>query len=357
MINLIGPPCISGYGLSLINILEQLGDEVALFPIGMVDPPEESRGVVRSALDRAKFYDDAAPSVRIYHAFGQAEPVGRGPKVGYPFFEIDPLQPNEVHHANKLDMLLVASGWAADVSRRSGVTVPIRVVPLGVDRRIFHEGIRVTRTDADTVFLNVGKFTLNKGHDFLIEAFNRAFTPRDPVKLLAAGYNVHIGDRGNAHWKDLYEGSPLGVAGKVRVLPRLRTQHDVALLMASSDVGVFPARAEGWNLDLLEMLSCGKPVIATSYSAHTEFCTPENSSLIPVDGLEEANDGIWFHGEGYWAHLGDDQMDFTVEAMRSAHKAKLSGDLGVNRAGIETAIEYSWANTVAVLRSTIEELR
>ena len=50
-----------------------------------------------------------------------------------------------------------------------------------------------------------------------------------------------------------------------------------------ADCGLFPARAEGWNLELLEMMACGKQVIATNYSAHTEFCTKENSILIESD--------------------------------------------------------------------------
>ena len=56
--------------------------------------------------------------------------------------------------------------------------------------------------------------------------------------------------------------------------------------MAKTDCGVFPARAEGWNLELLEMMSCNKPVIATNYSAHTEFCDDKNCMLIDIEDME-----------------------------------------------------------------------
>ena len=63
-------------------------------------------------------------------------------------------------------------------------------------------------------------------------------------------------------------------------MPRVATQHHVAALLADCDCGVFPSRAEGWNLGLLECMSVGLNVIATNYSAHTEFVEPANCRLV-----------------------------------------------------------------------------
>ena len=59
---------------------------------------------------------------------------------------------------------------------------------------------------------------------------------------------------------------------RVKMIPRVNTSEEVARIMGQVDCGVFPARGEGWNLELLEMMSMGKPVIATNYSGHTQFC-------------------------------------------------------------------------------------
>ena len=64
--------------------------------------------------------------------------------------------------------------------------------------------------------------------------------------------------------------------------------------MAQTDCGIFPSRAEGWNLELLEMLACIKSVITTHYSAHTEFCDDVNSDLVEIKETELAYDGKWF---------------------------------------------------------------
>ena len=66
--------------------------------------------------------------------------------------------------------------------------------------------------------------------------------------------------------------------------------------MSKVDVGIFPSRAEGWNLEILELMSCGKHIITTNYSAHTEFCNKENALLVDIDELETAYDGKWFLG-------------------------------------------------------------
>jgi len=89
------------------------------------------------------------------------------------------------------------------------------------------------------------------------------------------------------------------------------------------------------------MMSMGKHVIATNYSAHTEFCNEHNTHLIQVDDLERAVDNLWFHGEGQWANFGPNQMDQLVSHMRQVHADVKDGKL-VNQAGIVTAERFTW---------------
>ena len=96
---------------------------------------------------------------------------------------------------------------------------------------------------------------------------------------------------------------------QVKLIPRMETQQEVYNIMSQVDCGVFPSRGEGWNLELLEMMAVGKHVIATDYSAHTEFCTEENCGLIPINTTEPAFDGKWFFGQGNWAEMNTLEID------------------------------------------------
>lgn len=355
-INMVGPVNPLGYGVAFTNLVMALSktDEVSVFPIGPYQPDASNRECMDRGVGNARFYDDSAPSVRVFHETSLAEHVGWGPKVGFPFFELDPMTPVAVHHLNRMDLVLVASEWAKGVAVRSGVVAPIASVPLGVDRSIFHEAVACDRLDPDqTVFFSVGKWEVRKGHDLVISAFNRAFGPADRVVLRLMCENPIIGTGGNRQWEVRAMTSPMGAAGRIRIEPRVATQRDVARFMASCDVGVFPSRAEGWNLELLEAMSTGKPVIATNYSAHTAYCTRGNSLMIDVVDTEPACDGVFFRGEGNWASFGPGAEEVLVYHMRECHRLKQTSSLPPNAAGVETAKMFSWHYSASRLRNAI----
>ena len=355
-----------GYGVTGLNILKSLQKhtEVALHVIGQ---PHASRqddiDAVKKGLETAKNFDPKATCVKIWHQNQMAERIGSGKFIGFPIFELDTFTDLEKHHLMACDELFVCSQWAKDVVLTEVYPTPVghdlfedrvHVVPLGVDTEIFKP--QVSRK-GKTIFFNCGKWEKRKGHDILLECFNRAFKSDDNVELWMMCHNPFIGEH-NQGWEKLYKNSPLG--GKIRMIPRQKTHEDVYNIMKQTDCGVFPARAEGWNLELLEMMACGKDVIATNYSAHTEFCNKDNSFLIDIDSLEPAHDGVFFTGgHGEWASFNDSAKSQLIEHMRNVHGAKqqyLNGwdkhmrDLcSLNRAGIETANKFTWENSAKEL--------
>ncbi len=160
-----------------------------------------------------------------------------------------------------------------------------------------------------------------------------------------ASYNPCISPDANKEWENLYKNSSMGRAGKVFCLTqRLADQQQLVELIHNSDCGVFPSRAEGWNLPLAEMLVMGKPCIATNYSAHTEFVTSENCLLIGVDKKESAYDGIWFHGQGNWAELGSKQEEQLIYHLRTIHQNAERLSEFATMSGLSN---LTWENTVS----------
>lgn len=76
--------------------------------------------------------------------------------------------------------------------------------------------------------------------------------------------------------------------------------------------------------------------------------------MLDVTGMEVAQDGKWFHGQGSWCKFDSEQM---VEHMRTIHRKKQDGSLGLNVAGIETAKGLTWKNTTNQLWAAIETNR
>lgn len=357
-LNLIGPLNGLGYGVATQNILRALfecGTNVSYFPIpsgelpSRMDIPNGLKTIANECMVNAGFYDPTVPCLKIWQQNDMAERVGRGLQVGFPFFELDRFNAREKHHLGQLDRIFVTSEWGVNVIWSSlSDDMDVRIVPLGVDRSIFNEDVRTDRLAPDyTVFVNVGKWEVRKGHDVLLEAFNRAFLPVDKVLLKMLCYNPFIGSH-NDVWARRYLGSPAGQAGQIKLAPRLTNQEAVARFIMAGDCAVFPARAEGWNLELLESLSLGKHVIATFATAHTEYIDEDNARLIRFGPeMELAQDGIWFHGQGEWPRWGPSQEEQLIEHMREVHRLKQTGQLQVNEAGIQTARTFSWESTAA----------
>ena len=349
--NITAPVNQLGYGVTGFNVtksLMELGHNVALFTLGPVDVPKEHHDLLRQCANNSVMPDFKAPSIRIWHQFDMAEFVGSGTKIGFPIFELDKFTEREIHHLAHPEKYFVCSQWAKDVLienlynayKWDDIGERTHVIPLGVDRDIFRENISNRK---ETIFFNAGKWEIRKGHDIIVKAFNKAFNEDDNVELWMMCDNPFFDSEENFKWERLYKGSGLG--DKIRTIPRQETQKEVYNIMSQTDCGVFPARAEGWNLELLEMMSCGKSVIATGYSGHTEFCNSENFMIVETGDLEEAQDGKWFRGQGNWASIGDKQIDQIAEYMREVHKLKQADDLKINQAGVDTAKKFSWTNT------------
>lgn len=337
-LNFTGPLNPLGYGQVSLNMLVHLSKhyEVALWPLGQIAlPPNKAiELIVQKALDNQGKFDKNAPSLKIWHQFEMAQHIGKGLRVGMPIFEMNRFDSREKHHLDSLDRVFVNSKWAKGIVDSEVPGADVRVVPLGVDRSVFYD--EKPRDSGPYVFVNIGKWEIRKGHDVLVEAFNNAFSKDDDVELWMMNHNPFLSPQQEEEWHRVYKTSRLG--DKIKILPRVQTSQEVASLMRQAHCGVFPARAEGWNLELLEMMSVGRPVITTNYSAHTEFCNPENSRLIPINGLEEAWDGIWFKGQGEWAALDKTAVDVLTYLMRGEYGC---GSI-FNLAGVETAKRFSW---------------
>ena len=348
-LNLQAPINQLGYGVAGLNILKALYEEeveVSFFPIGQPQVTnEEDAYAVRRGMRLAQTFDPQAPCVKIWHQNQMAERIGSGKFIGFPIFELDTFNELEKHHLNSCDELMVCSQWAKQVCLDQLYMSPnghsyldadakVHVVPLGVDAELFPPA--PARQDNKTIFFNCGKWEIRKGHDILINAFKKVAEEDENVELWMMCTNPFNSPEEDAKWHQLYNHP------KVKLIPRAETQTEVYNVMSHVDCGVFPSRGEGWNLELLEMMAAGKHVLATEYSAHTEFCNEENSYLLPISDVEPAFDNKWFFGQGNWAKIDDAEVDMLAKLMQRFIKLSKGK---VNLEGIETAKRFSWQNT------------
>lgn len=352
----LAPYCRTGYGVVGAHVLReftQCDAPVAYFPLGPIDRSIVKNDALDTCIARQGAFDDAAPSVRLSQQFDLALHVGRGPRIGFPIFELDTFNAAERHHLERQDRLIVTCEWARTVLLENGIwRTPIDIAPLGVDRTVFHEHVQpASARGHDTVFMSVGKLEARKGQRELLRAFEAAFTPKDAVRLVLICHNAFVSGAQLDEMLAPFKRSPMA-SRIVLVTKPLPHQKDVAAAMAMADCAVFPARAEGWNLEALEMLALGKHVIASACTAHTAFLTAENARLVAIDALEESVPGERY---GRWASWGATQHEQLVQHLRDIHHERQRGELAVNDAGILTAKQFSWTATARAVMASVAQ--
>lgn len=343
----------TGYGITSLNITKTLSENfnvnVSLFPIGnnMELNNDKEKELFTQLLKNSHSFDKNAPCLKIWHQHDLSLRIGKGHFYTFPFFEIDALNSLERHHLNSCDYIFTASKWSKEILINNDIKVPIYVAPLGVDMEVFSSPAKIKIDNGNYIFSHVGKWEHRKSHDFLLSAFEKAFDVNDNVELWLLPHNMFLNEQEENQWLALVENNKL--KDKIKIFNRLPTQYHLAEFIYYSDCGVFLSRAEGWNNEILEFMALNKPVIATNYSAHTEYCDTNNSYLVDIKELEIAHDGKWFFGQGRWAKLADNEMEQTVLHMRSVYNNNIKD----NPSGLETAKKYSWNNTSNIIDQTL----
>lgn len=230
-----------------------------------------------------------------------------GIKIGYTVWESTKLPDDWIQELNKCDYVWTVSNWGKQVFIENGIDKnKVFVIPEGVDSDVFNPGqsqdLRLFNRKGFK-FFTVGKCEPRKSTRELIIAFDLEFHKEPDVYLVLATDNPFIPNFNmqafvNNLWLRNYE--------KFIYIPRGGSHVDMAQLMNACDCGVFPTKAEGWGLPVIESLALGKPTIVTNYSAVTEYANQENAILldyytIPIQDV----DGLFFQRAdqdyGTWA--------------------------------------------------------
>lgn len=354
-INFVALPNSTSYGevaFNTMKALDDLGVKVNLFPL-LEDPRHmdiyQNHDLIKKCLSNEA--DLNAPAVRLWHANDMSFPEKlKGRKYGWTIFELDRFHPIELAQLQTLDKVIVCSQWAKKICGENNLDNAV-VVPLALDHNIFHPNYQKSAFNDDSCkFVNVGKMELRK-HDIILKCFERAFSKDDNVELHMVWKNRLLAEGEIKGWENYYKMSRL--SDKIVLYDWLPDSMAVAEVLANCDCGVFPSHAEGWNLGLLQSMACGLQVIATKYSAHTEYCDNNNSFLIHVDEIEQAYDGKWFFGQGNWAKFDIQQEAELILYFKHIYKKKQNGENLFNASGVETAKRFTWENTAKRLMEAL----
>lgn len=336
----IGGGSLGVIGCNILKALRSADIEASLFPIGeqISFNDQKELDLCGGSIRYARNFSYKAPTIKLWHPHELAIKPGKGKYYGWIFLETDDLTASDIHNIKCCDTIIVSAEWMKDVLFRYKTHKHITVVPNAVDCEIFDRNILKDTYTENYVFFSYGCWDLRNGYDFLIKAFNVAFTPKDKVELRILPYNEFLKDEELQVWLKIVSMSP--IKDKISIYNRMDTQHDLAHFISQADCGIFTHRLATYGNPVLETMAMNKPIIITNYRSYIDYCDPENSFLINIPEEEKAYDGRLLFGTGNWAKLGKSEFDTTVDYLRYVHKNHVT----TNENGVNTATKFSINN-------------
>lgn len=197
-------------------------------------------------------------------------------KIAYSMFESDAIPKLWVQILNRYyDILIVPDKWLVNVYKKSGVNIPIFILPLGI---MIKESWLSTPHTKNGIFNfgMTGGFWERKNHIKTMEAFLGAFGDSSKeVKL-----TIH-GRFGPFKAEVLKAYQILGSPSNIEIISEILNPNDYNRLMESIDCYVFISKGEGFSITPREALAMGKPCILSKNTAHHTIC--ESGCVVPVE--------------------------------------------------------------------------
>jgi GT2 family glycosyltransferase len=244
-------------------------------------------------------------------------------RIGWTMLEVSGLPQEWVDGCNLMDEVWVPASFNVETFGDSGVRVPIRVMPLGVDVDYFHPGIKGSRPSSRFTFLSVFEWGERKGAELLLRAYAEEFNKADDVLLLLSIYNR---DPGVDVYREVEKlGLPPGPPIVAMVNPEF-AGYQMGSVYRSADCFVLPTRGEGWGMPVLEAMACGLPAIATGWSGPADFLNDGNGYPLQVKRMVEAKAKCpWYDGFD-WAEPDIDHLRFLMrEVYENPERAREKG--------------------------------
>ncbi|MFW5702855.1 MAG: glycosyltransferase family 4 protein, partial [Candidatus Dojkabacteria bacterium] len=264
-------------------------------------------------------------------------------KASYIAWEEDRFPDHFVEEYNgELDLVLAASEHTRVVLLRSGVKLPILLIPNALDPVFLKDSVSGKQNNTSGFqFLHIGSGLERKAPKELISAFLSEFKEEGDARLKIKSFP----NMNNQFPEILKELSP-AERGKIEYIDSDGlSETELKSLYLESNAYVSPSKAEGFNLPALEAVACGLPVVATAWSGQMDFLNDENAYLVDYK-LGPAKSHLDNPG-AFWA---EPDLKDLKEQMRAVYENKNASDTEKIK---KTAQAYNWEASSRLLLSRV----
>ena len=314
-------------------------------------------GVALHSYNGGSFFDpglaeyagvDRKAPIGFFYGFPNEVPAAfheHGFRIGGFVCETDRIAPSWVDACNSLDLVIVPSTFCKRAFYDSGVTVPIMVVPHGLEPEYRPVGDK--RRSEPLVFYNVfdeGSLLERKNAEELIRCFLTAFGPNGEECVLRLRTGLSPGLVGIRQRYDFGRAILLD-------LPDQRNTAAFAQIYSEVHCTVHPSRWEGFGLVPFQSIACETPVIAPAITGMADFLNDDNAMCLGTTGRTAGVLGG--NQAGTYFTIDEDHL---VELLHHAHTNWEQEARKVRTAAPEFRDRYSWDAVLSEVIEVIEEV-
>ena len=209
------------------------------------------------------------------------------PKIAYTVWETEVFSDNFFKRILEYDELWVPSKWQQQCAIEQGYPADrVRVVPEAVEADCVPD-LNIKPDDSIFTFCLFGRWDRRKSTTEILKCFVELFRDNPKVQLIASVDNPFANDglSTQQRWVEMGMGEVKNV-----IFKSFPSREEYIKILQTSNVFLSCARAEGWNIPLIEAMACGIPAIYSDCSGQTEF-TEGKGIPIRILGKEPARAG------------------------------------------------------------------
>ena len=232
---------------------------------------------------------------------------------------------------NMMDEAWVPNKQIVEASKKSGVTIPIKIAPHSLDMSEYEdipESANVQELQGNFNFCFVGDFIHRKNITALLRAFHSEFHPSEPanlfLKLSKHGYSSEeCLDSFKAYSQSVKRSLKLreNYKEEVVICGFLEKRHMLSI-MSKCHCFVAPSYGEAWCIPALEAMALKMPVIYTEGTGMDDFCYGYSipAKSVPCYGAMDSLPSV-YTSASKWQEVDVNKL---AQLMRSAYETYMS---------------------------------
>lgn len=259
------------------------------------------------------------------------------------------------YSANLLDEIWVPSQQNLDACVRSGVDVPVKIVPHSIDVEKYQNtnGQKIRELTNTFTFGFVGEFIERKNIKALIQAFHIEFDPREPVTLFIKTSKAPL-ETIQGYCSQVRKGLKIRKQYKEEiVVAGMMPKKDYLSVLNQIDCFVMPSRGEAFCIPALESMAMGTPAIYTD-GIGMDFCVGEavESKLVPCFGAVDTLPDI-DTAATLWREI---DVLLLSKAMRKAYnRYKTDEELALKERCLSEAKKFDHASVGSIMKELLSD--